>query len=100
MTVPLIDSSVLADQVRDYTQRFLESLSADDEKMLLAVEGALRRAAADQAVLDATMLEYCAGDMTEEQVERWARHQVRCSPAEEEAIKEALREKGNLKDPL
>lgn len=43
-----------------------------------------------QAKLDAVMLEYCPEDMTQEQVDNWARHQRPVSKAEMKEIEAAL----------
>lgn len=43
------------------------------------------------ARIDALMMEYCPDEMTPEQIERWGKHQKRCSPEEEAAIEKALK---------
>lgn len=58
------------------------------------VEGRLAEAEKDaeakQARIDELMLEYCACDMTEEQVARWGQHQRPVSPEDRAAIDAAL----------
>jgi hypothetical protein len=57
----------------------LDKLANDNyrwgKSLLEEVNGLTSRLDALQAKLDAVMLEYCAGDMTPEQIENWAKHQ-------------------------
>ncbi len=46
-----------------------------------------------QAKIDALMLEYCPDELTSEQRENWARHQVPVSKAEQNELEESLEQK-------
>jgi hypothetical protein len=74
-----------AEAERDAAQSRLHQLSEDHshcEDLLhelgARASSAENRLDAVQAQLDAVMLEYCAGDMTPEQIENWAKSQHSC----------------------
>lgn len=46
-----------------------------------------------QAKIDALMLEFCPEEMTQEQIERWGKHQVISTHSNKETISEALKQK-------
>ena len=47
------------------------------------LDSTLLKLAATQAKLDALMLEYCPDEMTKEQLDNWAAHQVSVEPSEQ-----------------
>lgn len=72
----------LTDEVEDLEKEVTKVIA---ERDTLSAENAHK-----QARIDSLMLEYCPDEMTSEQVENWAAHQVRCSPEDEAAINAAL----------
>jgi hypothetical protein len=79
----------LPDQARAMAERLLDATEESDlshaTHEVIAASAALlvslaEAMEADQAKIDALMLEYCPDDMTPEQREEWARHQSRSAP--------------------
>ena len=78
MTLPE-QARAMAGRLRDLVAREWSAVGTCDEAAALLVSLA-EAMEADQAKIDALMLEYCPDDMTPEQREEWARHQSRSAP--------------------
>jgi signal transduction histidine kinase len=77
----------------NYRIRLMAGNAADQiEALRRSVDNLMKTVDAKQAKIDALMQEFCPGEMSAEQRQRWEDHQAPISAAEETALLAALQE--------